>query len=272
MRVQDLPGRELGQCTRSYTEYDAALYALAVGAGADRLDLVYERDLSPLPTFAAALGLWATEAVASECGYAPTSVLHIGQTLHLHMPLEPAATVEMTAHVTDVHDKGHAALIDIRVSSFHFDSGYLMYVRGEGGWGGARGPSARPDTDRPRPPEVARVDIDSRAAALYRLTGDLQPVHIDPVAAVAAGMSGPIVHGLCTLGTIVRATAEAFGHAAVDVTDVDMRLLAPVYPSTTVVLSAEERTPGVIDVVASVADTAVASGRMTVGAAHGPQS
>ena len=116
-----------------------------VGAGADQLDLVFERDLRVIPTFGCALGLWAVEAPGELGAYDRTSSLHVGQSFETHGPLVPGS----------------------------------VFLPGVGDWGGERGPST-PRTDPIEPSWSTTLSTSREAALLYRLTGDRHPVHVDP--------------------------------------------------------------------------------------------
>ncbi|MDJ0419877.1 MaoC/PaaZ C-terminal domain-containing protein [Rhodococcus opacus] len=259
MTIADLRGQPLGTRTLRYDTADAALYALAVGASADDLDLVYERDLQVLPTYAAALGIWATTEAALAGRYDESKVLHLSQKVRLHTPLPRAAVFDSRARVVEVFDKGSAALVHVLVETEYFDATYLMFVPGEGGWGGDRGPSARRTevTDAAWEHSFATA---ANAAALYRLTGDPHPVHIDPVVAHANGYRGPILHGLCTFGTIVRVVTRAFDIDPASVVDLEASFLAPVYPADVLEVSAQRAPDGSTLFVSRVGDTPVLSG------------
>jgi MaoC like domain len=267
MAVADLIDAQLGQRFVGYDEDDAALYALAVGARPDDLALVYERDLHVLPTYAAALGIWATQAAADAAGYDVAGVLHVAQSVKLVRPLPRAADVEMTARVVNVYDKTSAAVVEIEVESELFVSCYTMFVPSHGGWGGDRGPSVK---RHPIDTIDARVSasIAANAAALYRLTGDRHPVHIDPEVAQATGHRGPILHGLCTLGTVVRESAAAIGIRPWQLTEITAGFSAPVYPSDRLDIAVRRAgTAAAFD--ARVGQTLVIGGSVTIGAAEG---
>jgi acyl dehydratase len=225
---------ELGRQGCAYTERDAILFALAVGARPEELRWVLERGLSVMPTFAMTLGLWAVRAAGAIGAYDPVSTLHVGQSLTLHRALPPAGRVELEGHIGTVLDKGSAALIDVCVSCEWFDAAYTIFIPGAGGFGGDRGSRA----PRPALPEYpdhrASVQTWPGQAALYRLTGDLHPVHIDPEVAAANGFPRPILHGLCTLAAVVKATAEATASDLANLRELTCRLTAPVLPGDTV--------------------------------------
>ena len=227
--ISALRGRDVGTLASDYTERDAILYALAVGARADELSLVYERDMRALPTIAMAMGLWAVERVHASGFYDPTRALHVSQQLRMKAPLGPAGTLAMGARVAEVWDKGSAAVLEIEVDSEEFIATYGIYVPGAGGWGGDRGPGR--EAEQEGAPEVEFLTPTSvRQAVLYRLTGDRHPVHVDPEVASAGGFERPILHGLCTLGTVVLSLAREVGSDPVSLTELRAGFTAPVLP------------------------------------------
>ncbi|MEU8706900.1 MaoC/PaaZ C-terminal domain-containing protein [Streptomyces sp. NPDC048565] len=229
MSVSPWQGRELGTRTASYTARDAILYALAVGAPADRLDLVHEERLRVLPTFALTLAQWAPDALGALGAFDITTAVHGSQRLLVHGPLETSGELTTSAHVSRVRDKGSAAVFDVEVTCERFTATWSIFAPGCGGFGGERGPAAprRPD----RPAEHTRtVATHSRQAALYRLLGDRHAMHIDPAAAKAAGMPRPFLHGLCTLAASLLPLAEELGVHPAGLVELDARFAAPVFP------------------------------------------
>ncbi|MFD6240761.1 MaoC/PaaZ C-terminal domain-containing protein [Streptomyces diastaticus] len=222
-------GHDLGTRTVSYTERDAILYALAVGAGADRLDLVYERDLRVLPTFALTLAQWAPDALGTLGAFDVTTAVHGQQRLTVKGPLERAGELVTSARVTDVWDKGSAAVFDVRVDCDRFTATWSIFAPGAGGFGGARGPSAPSRPDRPVDHRLT-VPTHSRQAALYRLLGDRHAMHIDPEAAKAAGLPRPFLHGLCTLAAALLPLADTLGAHPADLAGLEARFAVPVFP------------------------------------------
>jgi acyl dehydratase len=253
----DLAGTDLGSHTASYDESAAILYALSVGAAATDLDLVYERDLRTLPTYACALGLWAVEAAGRLGAYDPRRSLHASQRLVMRRPLPVAGEVEMTGRVAGVHDKGKAAMVEIEVGSPAFSATYGIFLPGMGGWGGDRGPSAAKG-DPVEPAHRTRFQTSPDLAALYRLTGDRHPVHIDPEVARAGGFDRPILHGLCTVGIAARVAARQVGAHPADLSELEVRLVAPVLPGDTLEVVSGER-DGVVHFEVLVGETPVLS-------------
>ncbi len=227
--ISALRGRDLGTLASDYTERDAILYALAVGARADELALVYERDLRTLPTLALAMGLWAVERVHASGFYDPTRALHVSQRLRMKAPLGPAGTLVMRARVAEVWDKRSAAVLEIVVDAKEFTATYGIYLPGAGGWGGDRGP-ARDAEQEDAPDLELHTPTSVRQAALYRLTGDRHPVHVDPAVAAAGGFERPILHGLCTLGAVVLSLSREIAGDPVSLAELRASFTAPVLP------------------------------------------
>jgi acyl dehydratase len=139
--------------------------------------------------------------------------------------------------ISNVWDKGSAALVEIAVTSEYFTTTYLIFVPGAGGFGGERGPSASGAEPPDAPSWTAKVVTREDQAALYRLTGDRHPVHVDPKLARASGFERPILHGLCTLGAVVLETALVQDRSPIDVSGLTARFSAPVLPGATIVVS-----------------------------------
>ncbi|TDD91040.1 enoyl-CoA hydratase [Actinomadura darangshiensis] len=222
-------GRDLGTKTVTYEDTQPILYALAVGAGASDLDLVFEERLRVLPTFALTLAQWAPDALASAGAFDARTTLHGMQRLRALKPLPRSGSVEMKAHVAEVWDKGSAAVFEVAVESDYFEATWSLFAPGRGGFGGDRGPSARRHPDR-EPDGSLTVQTSPDQAALYRLLGDRHHLHIDPEAAKTAGMPRPIMHGLCTLAAITLPLASSQGAHPADLTELEGRFAAPVFP------------------------------------------
>jgi hypothetical protein len=244
----------------SYDERDAILYALAVGATAGDIELVYEERLRVLPTFALTLGLWALEDVAVAGAYDRRDTLHVGQELVMREPLPPRGQVEMSASAEAVWDKGSAALVVVHVAAAAFHARYTIFVKGGGGFGGPRGSGAGGAPPEREPDVRAQAITTPDQAALYRLTGDLQPLHIDPEVARAAGFERPIFHGLATLGCVALALTRALGRRPDALSRLAVRFAAPVYPGTTLQISAWSEDPDVMFVASADGAEALKAG------------
>lgn len=222
-------GLELGTRTVSYGEAEAILYALAVGAPASDLDLVFERELRVLPGFATTLCLWACDELGERGFFDSSSAVQGGQRLEVLAPLPRRGELELSARVVAAWDKGSAALYEVEVACQQFRSVASVFAPGRGGWGGERGPSARRDPER-APHHRAGATTSRQQAALYRLTGDRHLIHIEPEAARAIGQPRPILHGLCTLGFAARELAGLLGAHPCELASLEARFAAPVLP------------------------------------------
>lgn len=253
-------GRALGSRTVAWSARDAILYALAVGAPAERLDLVYEERLRVLPTFALTLAQWAPDALGALGAFDVTTAVHGGQRLVVHRPLEPDGELTATARVSQVRDKGSAAVFDVEVDCAYFTATWSLFAPGAGGFGGQRGPAAPRRPGRP-PEHTATVATHSRQAALYRLLGDRHAMHIDPGAAQAAGLPRPFLHGLCTLAASLLPLADRLGAHPAGLVELDARFAAPVFPGDRLGVRAWNGTGGsVLLFEASAGDRTVLTG------------
>jgi len=217
--------------TSAYDERDLALYALGVGHGKDpsdetELQYVYEgygKGFVADPTFAVipAIRLVFENAKrgvnAPGLHYGLDRVLHGEQYTEVKRPLPPNAKLTHRARVKDIFDKGKNALVVMEIKSFDESGEELIhnelttFVRGAGGWGGDRGPSADVNVAPTRAPDaVVEEKIGENQTLLYRLSGDTNPLHVDPEFAKAFGFPRPILHGLCTFGFAGRHVVKAF--------------------------------------------------------------
>ncbi|GAA3129907.1 MaoC/PaaZ C-terminal domain-containing protein [Streptosporangium carneum] len=229
MNTGDWRGHRLGERTVAYDERDAILYALAVGAAATDLDLVFEERLRVLPTFALTQAQWAPDALGSLGAFDTRTAVHGSQRLRVLRPLPRAGELTMAARVAQVWDKGAAAIFEVEVESDYFVATWSLFAPGRGGFGGERGPSSpkRPETPADR---ELRLDTSPDQAALYRLLGDRHHMHIDPEAAKAAGMPRPFMHGLCTLAAVTLPLAATAGAHPADLAELEGRFASPVFP------------------------------------------
>ncbi|MFF2732602.1 MaoC/PaaZ C-terminal domain-containing protein [Streptomyces sp. NPDC058008] len=252
-------GHDLGTRTVAYTERDAILYALAVGARADDLDLVFEKRLRVLPAFALTLAQWAPDALGALGAFDTTTAVHGSQRLTVRRPLPRSGEVSMSARVAEVWDKGGAAVFDVEVKSHHFLATWSLFAPGSGGFGGERGPSG---PKRPGQPAGRRLSVATHPeqAAHYRLLGDRHPMHIDPEAARTAGMRRPFLHGLCTLAAVTLPAAGALGAHPAGLTELEARFSAPVYPGDRLAVDAWDDGPGGLRLEASAYGRPVLTG------------
>ena len=215
----------------SYDERDLALYALGIGHGKDpsdesELQYVYEnygKGFVADPTFAVIPSIRLVFENAKKGVNAPglnygfDRVLHGEQYTEVKRPLPPNAKLTHKARVKDIFDKGKNALVVMEIKSYDEAGEELIhnelttFVRGAGGWGGDRGPSADINVAPTRAPDqVIEEKIGENQTLLYRLSGDTNPLHVDPEFAKAFGFPRPILHGLCTFGFAGRHVIKAF--------------------------------------------------------------
>lgn len=228
MNSGDWAGKPLGTRTVGYDERDAILYALAVGARADDLDLVFEDRLRVLPSFGLTLAQWAPDVLAEAGAYGDAAV-HGSQTLEVHRPLPRSGELALAARVGNVWDKGTASVFEVIVECEQFTAMWSLFAPGTGGFGGERGPAREPAAER-GPGTIGAVPTFPTQAALYRLTGDRHHIHIDPEASARIGQPTPILQGLCTLAAATLVMARDRGAHPADLASLHGRFSGPVVP------------------------------------------
>jgi acyl dehydratase len=217
-----LVGLESEPAERAWTSKDAILYALGVGSGlGDPLqELQFTTENSAeveqrvLPTFGVLIAQTGGRRRLGD--FNPAMLVHAEQGVTLHAPIPVEGAVRTTSKVTGIYDKGSGALVVSEAEAVSADSGRPLvtsrsaaFIRGEGGFGGERGPGGdwqRPDRD---PDLVVEYKTRPEQALLYRLSGDRNPLHSDPTFAARGGFERPILHGLCTYGFTGRALLHA---------------------------------------------------------------
>ena len=180
-------------------------------------------------------------------------VVHGEQWMHAHKPLPPRGTVIVRMHNSAVIDKGEGKgaivvqereVIDQASGDKLATLGWLLFLRGDGGFMSLPHNQGAPaDKAPPSPPALpdrapdAICDLGSvpQAALVYRLSGDMNPLHADPDVAKAAGFPAPILHGLCTYGIAGHAILKSFcDYQANRLASLAVRFSAPVYPGETI--------------------------------------
>lgn len=230
---------------QTYAARDTMLYALALGFGdpptdPDHLKFTYESGLLAVPTMAVTLGAikpwYKNPAFAIDW----KRMLHGEERLELFAPLPIAGVVAGRRRIGEIFDRGEkGAVVFLYRDITDRTSGQLiarttstMMLRGDGGFGGAAGPLPKPHVLPDRAPDkVIERRTTPQNALLYRLCGDMNPLHADPAVASAAGFRAPILHGLCTFGLAGRAILEAAcAYDPARLAEMRVRFTTPVYP------------------------------------------
>jgi acyl dehydratase len=247
----DLVGVDSEPAERSWTATDVLLYALGVGAGqADplaELEFTTENSIGVqakvLPTFG---NMIAGGGRGRSLGdFDPAALVHAEQAFTLHRPLPTAGTSRSVSRVAGIYDKGSAALVVTEATAVDAGTGEPLattrgsvFIRGEGGFGGDRGPGQ--DWAMPSGTPDAQVTYQTRPdqALLYRLTGDRNPLHSDPKFAARGGFTRPILHGMCTYGYTGRALLHAVcGSEPARFCSMEGRFTRPVIPGDELTVS-----------------------------------
>jgi len=239
----------------AYKQRDTQLYALGLGLGGDPLDegqlrYVYEGQggdqLRAVPTMVNILaypGFWARE---SEHGITWQKLLHAEQEIELHAPLPASGRVKGQTRITGLWDKGEGKgaflqqtrdIIDAATGQLLATVKQLSLLRGDGGFGegGSEGappaPHAMPEG---APDHVCDLATPVQLALIYRLSGDLNPLHADPAVAAAAGFARPILHGMALMGVAAHAVLRTvLGYDDTRFAGMRVRFTAPAWPGDT---------------------------------------
>jgi len=241
---------DIPEVVQTYTEKDAILYALGLGFGhdplnADELSFVYEKSIKLLPTFAMVLGwpgFWARDL---DTGIDWVKLVAGEQGLVLHQPLKPRGTVVGKTRVTEVIDKGlgkgalvysERVVVDQATGERIATATHTTFCRGDGGFGGPprEAPPVHAIPER-APDHVCDLPTRPEAALIYRLSGDPNPLHVDPAVAKAAGFPRPILHGLATVGIAGHAILKRLcDYDSARLAAIAGRFSAPVLPGETI--------------------------------------
>jgi len=239
----DVVGAEGAPVVHSWTSKDALLYAVGVGAGIDELAFTTENSHEVpqrvLPTMAAVIGAGVSGAISAIGSFDFAMLVHGEQSFVQHREIPVEGSLTATGKIVGIYDKGSGAVVavegecvDNATGETLLTVGSAIFIRGEGGWGGDRGPSG----DRNAAPDrAADASVSYRVrpdqALTYRLSGDRNPLHSDPWFAALAGFDRPILHGLCTYGF----TGRALLHTMCDsdpakFRSMEGRFASPVFP------------------------------------------
>ncbi|HDI59209.1 MAG TPA: short-chain dehydrogenase, partial [Desulfobacteraceae bacterium] len=235
----DAVGQKIGPLTKAYTWKDCSLYALGVGAGFSDLAYCYEKDLKVIPSFSIAAVFDFLSHVGAASNVNLAGILHGEQELVFHNPIPPEGELITEGAITHYYDKGKdkgalvVATCDTRHSNGQklFTATATIFSRLDGGFGGPEAP--RKQVDFPdRAPDFTVADTPSEnQPLLYRLSGDIFQLHVDPEFAKMAGFDKPIMHGLCTHGFACRALIASLCPGQPElIRRFDCRFSKPLYP------------------------------------------
>lgn len=242
----DIIGKRFETSPSTYDQDTVILYALGVGAGVDEVDFIYEKNLKVLPTFAVVPFIPLLLSVfVPEAGLNLFKVLHGEQSIILHKPIAPSGTIQTSMVCESIYDKGDSgAIVNLRLESRNedgdvvFENKAIIVDRSAGNFGGDRGPK----TEKVVPPEGKDPDFrveyttTKDQAALYRLSGDKNPLHIDPGFAKEGGFDRPILHGLCSFGYAGRAVLHTLCNSdPARLKSFAVRFMNVVYPGDTLI-------------------------------------
>jgi len=184
--------------------------------------------------------MWRDPAMGADW----TKILHGEQSIIIHKPLPSEGVFIGENRITHLFDKGEGkgaiALVKRSIrgkdGTHYADTVATSFLRGDGGFGGPSGPVKQPHPEPDRTPDIT-LDLATRPeqALIYRLNTDLNPLHIDPKIAAAAGFPRPILHGLCTFGTVCHALLKTLcNYDTSRFGQMDLRFSSPVYPGETI--------------------------------------
>lgn len=266
-------GHRVAPQSKHYDWRDVALYALSLGAGEDDLGYVLN-DPPPkvLPTYGVIPAFEPVFEAARATRGDLVQLLHTAQRTELVKPLPAQGELRTSATVRGIWDMKVGALMIVDTETevdgeLACRTSWQMLVRGEGGFGGERPPGGlRTRAPKDRAPDFeAEVPTQRNQALLYRLTGDINPIHSHPEVAKLAGFDRPILHGLCTYGVAGRmALKHLAGDEPARFRALETKFSKVVMPGDTLVVRGYKlETPGQAAVTVTVKETgeeAIANG------------
>lgn len=268
MHLDKVLARHFPEAPLAYTFKDTILYALGVGIGADPLNpdnlrFLYEDGLVAMPTMANVLGhpgFWVKE---EEYGVDWKQLLHAEHRLTIHQPLPAEGTVIARNSIMGIRDKGSSAMMHQQKLLVDAASGApisttitTLMLRGDGGCGDFGDvPADFEKLPETAPDQSVDVTVDEVLPLIYRLSGDLNPLHIDPEVATVAGFPRPIFHGLGTMGIAAFALIKhCAGFDPARLASMAVRFSRPVLPGDRIRFDFWGTGPGTVRFRASVPD------------------
>ncbi len=215
----DFVGQEITPRPYEYDWKTCALYALGIGADTNDLDYTWEAvpSFKVVPSFAVIPTQPIVMKALAKVNADFRRLVHGAQTITMHNPIPAEGTLQSTGRITEIQDKGKGAVVIIETQTTDgdgkalFDTSWSIFCRGQGDFGGERGESVTIPEIKEGAPAVLEKTYETvgSQALLYRLSGDLNPLHVDPELATKAGFPAPILHGLCSYGYAARAAIES---------------------------------------------------------------
>jgi len=224
-----------------YNPQTVELYHL--GIGATGLDFTYEKNLKVIPTFAVVPAFKVLGESVGVAGVNAMMIVHGEQRIEiLRRPIPWMAKSTTTGKIANIYDKGKGALMVVEAETRDesgeplFKNTYSLFARGEGGFGGERGPGPKNAAPEREPDHVIEYKTLPHQHLIYRLSGDFNPLHADPEFAKMVGYDRPILHGLCTFGHVCRAIMEACcENDPTRIVDFEARFSGEVYPGDNII-------------------------------------
>jgi len=238
----------------SYNRRDLILYALGINA----TDLIYTNEdvdgFGAFPTYPVVLSFKSTSSDIVPFGstlprypglsFDPGMILHGEQSLEvLKHPLPTEGHFKVQTKILGLWDKGKGAVIPTE-SVLVDEKGQKLvkmcsstFIRGLGGFGGDKGPTVNIPSPPNRTPDFVHEEKTSETQALlYRLSGDYNQLHANPMFAQMFGFQKPILHGLCSFGIATNSIIKSVcGNDPTKFKSISVRFMSPVYPGETLI-------------------------------------